>query len=116
MPVIPFSRPFRQRYPRFTRTLLFAICFFGAFGIGFAYASWAMVCRAGRCPSADALQDYEPRQTSKLFAADGRFIAELGLERRTLAKIGDIPPLVQKAFVVTEDKRFYQHQEIFLRT
>ena len=59
-----------------------------------------MVCRAGRCPSADALQDYEPRQTSKLYAADGRFIAELGLERRTLVKIADIPPLVQNAFVV----------------
>ena len=112
MPVIPFSRAFRQRYPRFTRTLSLSLCFFGAFAAGFAYASWAMVCRAGRCPSADALQDYEPRQTSKLFAADGRFIAELGLERRTLAKIADIPPLVQRAFIVTEDKRFYQHAGI----
>ena len=112
MPLIPFTRRFRQQYPRFTRTLSFSICFFGSFGAGFAYASWAMVCRAGRCPSANALQDYEPRQTSKLFATDGRFIAELGLERRTLVKIGDIPPLVRNAFVVTEDKRFYQHAGI----
>lgn len=112
MPAIPFSRRFRQQYPRFTRSLLLFICFFGAFGAGFAYASWAMVCRAGRCPSADALQGYEPRQTSKLYAADGRYITELGLERRTLVKIADIPPMVRSAFVVTEDKRFYQHAGI----
>jgi penicillin-binding protein 1A len=109
MPAIPFSKRFRQQYPRFTRTLLLTICFVGSFGAGFAYASWAMVCRAGRCPSADALQDYEPRQTSKLFAADGRYITELGLERRTLVKIADIPPLVRNAFIITEDKRFYSH-------
>ena len=48
------------------------------------------------CRNAD---DYQPRQTSKLFAADGRFIAELGLERRTLLKLDQIPPMVRSAFV-----------------
>ncbi|MGH7618393.1 MAG: penicillin-binding protein 1A [Gemmatimonadaceae bacterium] len=112
MPTIPFSKRFRQRHPRFTRGLLLMISFSFAFAVGFAYASWAMVCRAGRCPSANALDGYEPRQTSKLYAADGRFIAELGLERRTLVKFADIPPLVREAFVVTEDRRFYQHAGI----
>lgn len=108
----PFTRRFRAQYPRFTRTFLLTLCFLLSFGTGFAYASWAMVCRAGRCPSENALEDYEPRQTSKLYAADGRFIAELGLERRTLVKFNDIPPLVRDAFVVTEDKRFYSHAGI----
>src|SRR5881275_3128404 len=104
---IPFSKRFRQQYPRFTRSLLLLMCFLFSAGAGLAYASWAMVCRAGRCPSAEALQDYEPRQTSKLYAADGRFLAELGLERRTLVELKDIPKTVQDAFVVTEDKRFW---------
>ncbi len=112
MPAVPFTKRFRATHPRFARVFLLLVCFFGAFGAGLAYASWAMVCRAGRCPSANALQDYEPRQTSKLFAADGRFIAELGLERRTLVKIADVPPLVRDAFVITEDKRFFQHAGI----
>jgi len=112
MPAFPFTKRFRAEHPRFTRVFLLLVCFFGAFGVGLAYASWAMVCRAGRCPPAAALQDYEPRQTSKLFAADGRFIAELGLERRTLVKIADVPPLVRDAFVITEDKRFYNHSGI----
>ena len=109
MAAIPFSKRFREQYPRFTRVFLLSVCFLGAFSAGLAYASWAMVCRAGRCPPAQALQDYEPRQTSKILAADGRFIAELGLERRTLVKIADVPPLVRDAFVVTEDQRFFAH-------
>ncbi|HVF79947.1 MAG TPA: PBP1A family penicillin-binding protein, partial [Solirubrobacteraceae bacterium] len=67
------------------------------------------VCNAGRCPSARALDDYRPGQTSKLYAIDGRFIAEIGLERRTLVTIKEIPPSVRDAFRVTEDKRFYNH-------
>ncbi|HVX39094.1 MAG TPA: PBP1A family penicillin-binding protein [Gemmatimonadaceae bacterium] len=112
MAAFPFSKRFRQAHPRFTRSLLLFVCFTASFVLGLAYASWAMVCRAGRCPSASALQGYEPRQTSKLYAADGRFIAELGLERRTLVKIKDIPPLVRNAFIATEDKRFYKHHGV----
>ena len=93
-------------------SLLLWVCFVASFAAGLGFASWAMVCRAGRCPPAQALQDYEPRQTSKLLAVDGRFIAELGLERRTLVKIADIPPLVRSAFIVTEDKRFFGHAGI----
>ena len=73
MPTIPFSKRFRQRHPRLTRGLVLTMSFGFAFAVGFAYASWAMVCRAGRCPSANALDGYEPRQTSKIYAADGRF-------------------------------------------
>src|SRR6476646_7710977 len=109
---IPFTRRFRERHPWFARSFALTLCFLLSFVVGFAYASWAMVCRAGRCPSAAALDSYEPRQTSKLYAADGRFIAELGLERRTIVKFDDIPPLVRQAFVVTEDRRFYQHAGI----
>src|SRR5947209_13993855 len=106
---IPFTRRFRERHPWFARSFALTLCFLLSFGAGFAYASWAMVCRAGRCPSAASLRDYEPRQTSKLYAADGRFMAELGLEKRTIVKISDIPPLVRNAFLSVEDKRFYQH-------
>ena len=107
---LPFSRNFRRRYPKFSRFLGLALAFVAAFGIGLLYASWALVCRAGACPSVDVLDEYQPRQTSKLYAADGRFIAELGLERRTLLKLDQIPPVVRNAFIATEDKRFYKHK------
>ena len=81
-------------------------------GIGAFTAGWTLVCAGNQCPSVDVLDQYQPRQTSKLYAADGRFLAELGLERRTVARIQDIPPLVQNAFVYTEDRRFYSHHGI----
>ena len=100
---------FVARNPRLVRGLLLAFVLVVAVGIGSAYAAWALVCRGGGCPSIDVLEDYTPRQTSKLYAADGRFISEIGLERRTLVKLGDIPKVVRDAFVITEDKRFYDH-------
>jgi penicillin-binding protein 1A len=106
---LPFSKKFRQRHPQLTRGLAVGAVFLMAFVVGLGFASWALVCRAGGCPSAEVLEQYQPRQTSKLYAADGRFITELGLERRTLLKIDQIPPLVRNAFVLTEDKRFYRH-------
>ena len=100
---------FRARHPRLIRWTLLSITFGVSFVAGFAYAGWALVCRAGQCPAVEELDHYQPRQTSKLFAADGRFIAELGLERRTLIKLSEVPPMLKDAFIVTEDKRFYDH-------
>jgi penicillin-binding protein 1A len=80
-----------------------------AFLLGFGLAAWNLICRGTRCPSIEQLERYQPRQTSRLYAIDGRFVAELGLERRTLVGLEEIPKVVQEAFVVTEDKRFYRH-------
>src|SRR5919112_585497 len=100
---------FISRHPALVRSLLLLFTFGASLTSGLLYGGWALVCRGGQCPAVQALDDYQPRQTSKLYAADGRFIAEIGLERRTLLKIDQIPPLVRNAFVMTEDKRFYQH-------
>src|ERR687888_2109682 len=98
----PFHQ-FRERHPRLVRGALIVAAFGASFAIGLFYASWALVCRAGRCPSVEVLDEYTPRQTSKLYAADGSFIAEIGLERRTVVKLEQIPQIVRKAFVATED-------------
>lgn len=112
---LPLQR-FRKRHPTLTRRALIAAVFAASFAAGVAVSSWTLVCSAGRCPSVDVLDAYTPRQTSKVFAADGRFITELGLERRTLVTLADIPMVVRDAFLATEDKRFYSHHGIdFIR-
>jgi penicillin-binding protein 1A len=103
---------FHKRHPTFVRVVLLVVTFLVALGAGVVYSTWALICRGSQCPSIDSLAEYTPHQTSKLYAVDGRFIAELGLERRTLVKIDEIPKIVQEAFVSTEDKRFYQHAGI----
>lgn len=99
----------RARHPRLIRWTLLATTFGVSFVAGLAYAGWALVCRLGSCPAVEELEHYTPRQTSKLYAADGRFIAELGLERRTLIRLAEMPPMLRDAFLVIEDKRFYDH-------
>jgi penicillin-binding protein 1A len=84
------------------------------YGSGLAYGSWTRVCAAERCPSIMRLNPDRggPQQTSKVYAADGRLITELGIERRTVLPISDIPAHVRQAFIAVEDKRFYQHNGI----
>jgi penicillin-binding protein 1A len=106
------GRGFLERYPRLVRWALLTATFVVSFAAGLGYAGWSLVCRAGQCPDVAELDHYQPRQTSKLYAADGRFIAELGLERRTLLRIADMPPILRNAFVIVEDKRFYDHRGI----
>ncbi|MGQ0767172.1 MAG: penicillin-binding protein 1A [Gemmatimonadota bacterium] len=95
--------------PRFSQRTWLAVTFLFSLGVGAAYASWIMVCRGNQCPSTDVLENYQPNQTSTIFAVDGRFVAEVGLERRTLVTLDEIPRVVRDAFVVTEDKRFFSH-------
>ena len=101
--------PFYKRHPTFVRVVLLTLTTLVAVGIGTLYGTWSLICRGNQCPSIEVLAEYTPHQTSKLYAIDGRFIAELGLERRTLVKIDEIPKIVQDAFIATEDKRFYSH-------
>jgi len=101
-----------KRHPTAFRFFLVTTILVVTFGTGLLYSAWVLVCEGDRCPSIQSLEQYTPKQTSKLYAVDGRFIAELGTERRTLVKLSEIPKVVQDAFVVTEDKRFYQHSGI----
>jgi len=86
------------------------------YGSGLAYGSWTRVCAAERCPSITRIDPRNGRnvqlQTSKVYAADGRLITELGIERRTVLPLEQIPPHVRQAFIATEDKRFYSHHGI----
>ena len=78
-----------------------------ALACGFVWGSWRNLC--GDCPSIAQIHSWEPRQTSKLLARDGRLIAEFGIQRRTPVAIGSLPAFVPGAFVAVEDKRFYHH-------
>ncbi len=89
----------------------------GALVVGVSGLIWwnVFLCRGDVCPSVAQFDEYEPAQPARLYAVDGRFIAEVGLERRSLVRLADIPAHVVQAFVLTEDKRFYRHGGIDYR-
>lgn len=74
---------------------------------------WSFIlCRGDVCPSIEQFDEYRASQPALLYAADGRFIAQVGLERRSVVSLDKIPQHVIDAFVITEDKRFYDHNGI----
>lgn len=79
-----------------------------AFGIYWAF----LLCGGDACPSIAQFDEYRASQPARLYAADGRFIAQVGLERRSVVTLDQIPKHVVDAFVITEDKRFYRHDGI----
>ncbi|MCC7195064.1 MAG: PBP1A family penicillin-binding protein [Gemmatimonadaceae bacterium] len=104
-----------KKSSRLRRVLVYAAlaCLvLAAIGAIAAGAAWSTICRGGACPSLAGLEQYQPRQATRLYAADGRFIAAIGQERRTLVPLEQIPPVVREAFLVTEDKRFYSHHGV----
>src|SRR5258706_9006110 len=79
---------------------------------GLVYGSWTRVCAAERCPSIMRIDPrggrHEQLQTSKVYAADGRLISELGLQLRTLLPPDQLPVHGRPAFIAVEDKRVYK--------
>jgi len=81
--------------------------FLGFAALGGGLGAWQNLCAT--CPSIAQIYDYEPTQTSKVYARGGELIAEFGEEARTPVSIEDLPAHVPAAFIAVEDKRFYRH-------
>mgnify|MGYP003704709727 CR=1 FL=1 len=54
----------------------------------------------------------KPPVMSRVFANDGRLLAELATERRIFMPIGAMPDIVRQAFVSAEDRNFYTHKGV----
>ncbi|HXE57729.1 MAG TPA: PBP1A family penicillin-binding protein [Gemmatimonadales bacterium] len=113
MPFHPF-RTLRRWWhtPRIRGNILVTVLALAAFSATLAIGVWTRACANGACPSIAELEGYDPDQASKVYAADGRLITDLGLHRRTVVPLAEIAPAVKAAFIVTEDKRFYHHRGV----
>jgi len=63
-------------------------------------------------PEYEQLADYKPPQSSLVYNDDGGVIARFARQRRDFKPIGEIPVLVQNAFISAEDKNFHDHAGI----
>ena len=96
------------------------------FGIGFAVASGGALVVAAfavwyfgelnkSLPDYEALAEYEPAVTTRVYAGDGSLVAEFARERRLFVPYEQIPDLVKQAFVSAEDKSFFEHSGLDVR-
>ena len=100
------------RTPKIRRGVLLTILGVTVFGAALGAGIWLRACSGNRCPSIEGLDSYDPDQASKVYAADGRLITDLGKERRTVVSLQEMSPALVAAFIATEDKRFYQHHGV----
>ncbi len=60
-------------------------------------------------PEYSQLANYDPATVTRLYAADGKLLAEYASEKRVFVPLNAIPKRVIQAFLSAEDKNFYQH-------
>ncbi|MBU6443103.1 MAG: penicillin-binding protein 1A [Alphaproteobacteria bacterium] len=63
-------------------------------------------------PSVDALKNYNPPVTTRVYAGNGTVIGEFARQRRIFVPIAFVPKLVIDAFISAEDKNYYSHPGI----
>jgi penicillin-binding protein 1A len=65
-------------------------------------------------PNTEVLKEVRLQEPLRVYSADGSLMAEYGEQRRTPASFDEIPALVVKAFLATEDARFFAHEGVDL--
>lgn len=63
-------------------------------------------------PSAAALTQYRPSQTTEIYSSDGVLLARLFEENREVAPLADIPRTLRDATIAIEDHRFFEHRGV----
>ncbi|HKY18031.1 MAG TPA: penicillin-binding protein 1A [Rhizomicrobium sp.] len=63
-------------------------------------------------PSVEALHDYTPPITTRVYAGNGTVLGEYARERRIFVPVTFVPKLVKEAFTSAEDRNFYNHPGI----
>ena len=110
-PAPPPRRPGRGLFTRLVRglfgALLGIVVLGGAVGAAGGYLAWRHY--SANLPDVDGLKNYQPPVMSRVFAGDGRLIAELAAERRIFVPFSAIPEVVKQAFVSAEDQNFWTH-------
>ena len=82
-------------------TLVILLALFGAFG---------------KLPSTEELQQIENANASEIYTSDGVMIGKYYTENRTTIELDSISPYLITALLAIEDKRFFEHSGIDLRS
>ncbi len=75
---------------------------------------WAIL-EANVPASVDDVTSYARPETLTIKAADGTVLKEIGPVTHTKIKLTQVPDILPKTFVASEDRRFYHHEGVDLR-
>ena len=95
------------------RSLGIVLLFSSALLLGGIVGTYSAVKKT--VPDVSALETYEPSLLTTIYADDGRIIKEIGPEKRIVVTYDQIPDVLRKAILATEDPRFFKHKGIDVR-
>ncbi len=106
----PPKKPGKTRKLRWM--IFFIILFFliipGILAVGtYLYFSYDL-------PRLTSVEDYTPKTVTQVFSENGEIIAEFFVEKRYIIPIEEMPATLIRAFISSEDARFFEHQGIDL--
>lgn len=97
------------------RVLVFLLVSFTTLGILGGLGVFGLYVWASRdLPSITKVQDYRPAQVTTVYARDGSIMGYFFREKRFLVNLENMSPYLAKAFLATEDARFYEHEGVDL--
>ncbi|MGL5699245.1 MAG: peptidoglycan glycosyltransferase/peptidoglycan DD-transpeptidase MrcA [Kluyvera sp.] len=89
--------------------LILAVCCI-LLGAGSIYGLYKYI--EPQLPDVATLKDVRLQVPMQVYSAEGELIAQYGEKRRIPMTLDQIPPVMVKAFIATEDSRFYEHHGI----
>ncbi|MGQ9473939.1 MAG: penicillin-binding protein 1A [Candidatus Caldatribacteriaceae bacterium] len=62
--------------------------------------------------TSNKLEDLTPSLTTRIYDFNGKLVGELFTEKRDYVEFSKVPEIIKKAFLASEDERFYSHPGI----
>lgn len=95
---------------KFVKYLLVLVVCCILLGAGSIYGLYKFI--EPQLPDVATLKDVRLQIPMQVYSADGELIAQYGEKRRIPLTLGQVPPVMVKAFIATEDSRFYEHHGV----
>lgn len=75
-----------------------------------------LIILAQDLPSLEQLENYDPDLVSRIYSKDGEVLHELFLQKRVFVELDSIPAHMKHAVIASEDRKFYDHWGLSLRS
>ena len=105
------SKPRKSKF--FLYFLLFCLLLIAA-GVLTLYAGY--IYYTTDLPDLTVITGYKPKLVTEVYSSDGTLIGEFSSERRKIVRYENIPPHIRNAFIAVEDKRFFEHEGVDLKS
>ncbi len=78
--------------------------------------AWLLTCGFDGCPSAGEIHAYRPPEGGRVVDRYGKSMGRMFTVRRVNVPLSAVPLHVRRAFIATEDRRFYEHEGLDWRS